>query len=61
MPRCDLAGWPDRLTDPDAWEFVNERAAIAEFDAGLPRPEAERLALNALLDRADEKKLAATT
>lgn len=31
--------------DEDAREWFVERAAIREFDGGLPRPEAERLAL----------------
>lgn len=31
--------------DEDTREWFAERAAIREFDGGLPRPEAERLAL----------------
>ena len=30
--------------DEDAREFFEERAGILEFDGGLPRPKAERLA-----------------
>lgn len=35
-----------RLVCPDAWA---ERAAILEYDGGLPRVEAERMALSLLL------------
>jgi hypothetical protein len=36
----DLATWIETLDD-DAREYFEERAGIAEFDAGLPRAEAE--------------------
>jgi hypothetical protein len=39
----------DQLTPAERADF-EERAAIHEFDANLPRPEAERLALQAVLD-----------
>ncbi len=46
MSHRDVAGWPPGLTDPDAWEYFNERAAIAEFDGGFARQDAEVFALN---------------
>ncbi len=33
------------MTEYDKQEWLEERAAIIEFDGGLPRAEAERLAL----------------
>jgi hypothetical protein len=44
----ELTAWIDSLDD-DAREFFEERAAIAEFDALMPRPEAE-LAAKALTE-----------
>jgi hypothetical protein len=38
----------DRLT-PEQREHFEERAAIIEFDAGVPREEAERRAILAVL------------
>ncbi|MBK1719165.1 hypothetical protein [Thiocystis violacea] len=38
-----LGAWVVTL-DPDAREFFEERAAVVEYDAGLPRDEAEALA-----------------
>ena len=38
-----LAEWLDTLDD-DAREFFEERAAILEFDGGLPKREAELVA-----------------
>lgn len=37
---ADVAQWVESL-DEDAREFFEERAAIAEFDAGMSRLEAE--------------------
>lgn len=36
---------------PDALEHFEERAAVMEFDGGLPREEAERLALAEVVAR----------
>jgi len=38
-------GDPFRDLDPDQRESAEERAAICEFEAGMPRQEAERVAL----------------
>lgn len=42
--------WPPGLTDSEI-EDLEERAAILEYDAGLARPAAERLALQLLEQR----------
>ncbi len=39
----DILTWFETLDD-DAQEFFQERAAIMEFDGGLPRIEAEQAA-----------------
>ena len=46
----DVAATPQDL--PPAWHFAwDERAAILEFDAGLPRERAEALALEDVLEQ----------
>ena len=44
-----LATPRDRWTDEDWQAFFDERAGIAEFDGGLPRPEAEARAFECCL------------
>lgn len=49
----DVARQVSQLDDEAAREDFEERAAVFEYDGGLPRREAERLALDAVLaDRA---------
>ena len=38
-------GWSEGFTDPDTWEYSNERAAIAVYDDGRSRTEAEAFAV----------------
>ena len=45
----------DTLTDTLKEEF-HERAAIIEFDSNLPRENAERLAMNAVLEKMNAEK-----
>ena len=46
-PIPNLQGW-----DEVDWQFaVEERAAILEFEEGLPRPEAEALAAEQVVDQ----------
>ena len=48
MRRTNRAVKPAPLSE-DEKDFLSERAAIIEIDAGLPREEAERLAWQCLL------------
>ena len=51
---------PRSLPDhADALDAAEERAGIVEHDGGLPRPEAERLALAAVADPAARRWIAA--
>ena len=45
----------ETLTDTLKEEF-HERAAIIEFDSNLPRENAERLAMNAVLEKMNAEK-----
>ena len=45
----------ETLTDNLKEEF-HERAAIIEFDSNLPRDNAERLAMNAVLEKMNAEK-----
>ena len=45
----------ETLTDTLKEEF-HERAAIIEFDSNLPRDNAERLAMNAVLEKMNAEK-----
>ena len=51
---ANLVRWADGLDD-DAREYFEERAAILEFDARLPRQKAERLAQQATLQYLDRR------
>lgn len=51
---ANLARWAGGLDD-DAREYFEERAAILEFEAWLPRPKAERLAQQATLQYLDRR------
>ena len=46
----------DRHEVDEDREWVEERAAIMEFDGGLPRAEAERAARRALARRLDDRR-----
>ena len=51
---------PAKPRDMTQVEFYEERAAIMEYDGGLPREEAERLAWKETVERLQKSKAAET-
>lgn len=52
IPLVEVWGWWPPSTDADAWrELYEERAAIMEYDAGMPRQQAEQAAREEMAQR----------